>query len=134
MGRPAQPTQASRLSTYPTYSISSLNFHDIHIQSWKTLTKDQTPIHIEYLNEDVWNEEPKQEQSQKHSEAYHAHPKLQYPPYTKRLNQDKPATQPEFDFLGELKNVCVKILTIPIHQICPYLFKSGIGTLFKETR
>ena len=52
-GRPSQPTQVFGLSTYPTYSISSLDCNYIHLLSMKTLTKDQPHTHIEYLNEDV---------------------------------------------------------------------------------
>jgi hypothetical protein len=47
--------------------------------------------------------------SQEPSKDQNSHPELQDPPYPERLNQEKPFTQPEFDFLGELKNVCVKI-------------------------
>jgi hypothetical protein len=35
----------------------------------------------------------------------------QPPPYPKRSNLDKPPMQLEFDFLGNLKNVCI---TIPL--------------------
>jgi hypothetical protein len=108
-GRPGQPTQVVGLATYPTYSISSLDCNDIHLRSRKTLTKDQPHISIEYLNEEVPNEESEQKQSQEPSKAQNSHPELQDPPYPERLNQEKPFTQPEFDFLGELKNVCVKI-------------------------
>jgi hypothetical protein len=55
-GRPGQPMQAARLATYPNYSISSLECNDIHLQSTKTLTKEQTHVSIEYLNEEVPNE------------------------------------------------------------------------------
>jgi hypothetical protein len=52
-GRPSQLAQAIGLVAYPTYFVSSLNCHDIHLRSKKTLTKDQPRISIEYLNEDV---------------------------------------------------------------------------------
>jgi hypothetical protein len=55
--RPCQPMQVDGLALYPTYSISSLDCNDIHLRSGKTLTKDQPHISIEYLNEDVKNEE-----------------------------------------------------------------------------
>jgi hypothetical protein len=42
----------------------------------------------------------------------------QPPPYPERMNLDKPPTQPEFDFLGELKNVCVRI---PLFQAIKYV-------------
>jgi hypothetical protein len=38
-----------------------------------------------------------------------AHPELQNPPYPEILNLENYLTQLDFDFLGELKNVCVKI-------------------------
>jgi hypothetical protein len=34
---------------------------------------------------------------------------LTEPPYPERLNIEKAPAQPEFDLLGELRNVCVKI-------------------------
>lgn len=55
--RLGQPLQVVGLSTYLTYSISSMECDDIHLQSWKTLTKDQPRISIEDLNEDLKNEE-----------------------------------------------------------------------------
>jgi hypothetical protein len=61
------------------------------------------------LNEKVLNEESEQTQSHEPSKAHDAHLELQDPPYLERLNQEKLFTQPEFDFLGELNNVCVKI-------------------------
>jgi hypothetical protein len=36
-------------------------------------------------------------------------PRPQLPAKPILLNQEKPFTQPEIDFLGELRNVCVKI-------------------------
>jgi hypothetical protein len=56
-GRIFQPTQAIGLATYPNDSISSLECNDIHLRSWKKITKDQPHIIIEDLNEDVQNEE-----------------------------------------------------------------------------
>jgi hypothetical protein len=61
------------------------------------------------LNEDVWNEEPEHEQYHETLKFDHAHPQPQNPPYPETLNLEKLVTQPEFDFLGELKDVCVKI-------------------------
>jgi hypothetical protein len=58
-GKPSHPTQDVKLSTYPTYVISSLEFHDIHVRSGKTLTKYKHLSHVEYLNEYVQNKEPK---------------------------------------------------------------------------
>jgi hypothetical protein len=101
--------QDDGLATYPTYSISSLECNDIHLRSQKTLTKDQPRISVEYLHEDVPNQESKQKKSREPSKDENSHPERQGPPYPKRLNQKKSFTQPEFDFLGELKNVCVKI-------------------------
>jgi hypothetical protein len=117
-GRPSPTNTSCRLVAYPTYSISSLDCNDIHLQSGKTLTKDQPPIHIEYLNEDVHNEEPEQKQSHEPLKVDNSHPELQNPPYPEILNLEKPLTQPEFDFLGELKNVCVKI---PLFQAIKYV-------------
>ena len=34
---------------------------------------------------------------------------MKVPPYPDRLVIEKPTTQPEFDILNELKNICVKI-------------------------
>jgi hypothetical protein len=52
-----------------------------------------------------------------------SHPELQNPPYPERLNLEKPLTQPTFDFLGELKNVCVKILLFQAIKDVPIYFK-----------
>ena len=40
------------------------------------------------------------------------------PPYPDRLVIEKPTTQPEFDILNELKNICVKI---PLFQAIKYI-------------
>jgi hypothetical protein len=95
--------------TYPTCSISSLECNDIHLRFEKTITKDQLIVNIEDLNEDVQNEELEPKQSQEPSKSENAHLELQNSPYPESLNLDKPYTQLEFDFPGELKNVSVKI-------------------------
>jgi 16S rRNA G966 N2-methylase RsmD len=92
--------------TYPTYSISSLEYNYIHLRSGKTLTKDQPHISIEELNEEVPSEESKQKQSQLPTKTKNSHLVLQDPPYPKRINKDKPSIQHEFDLLGEIKK-CV---------------------------
>jgi len=61
------------------------------------------------LNEDVQNEELEPKQSQEPSKSKNAHLELQNSPYPESLNLEKPYTQLEFDFPGELKNVSVKI-------------------------
>jgi hypothetical protein len=86
-----------------------MDSNDIHHQYGNTLTKYQPPIHIEYLNEDVQNEEPEHKQYHEVLKADNSHPELQNPPYPERINLKKTFTQPKFEFLGELKNVCVKI-------------------------
>jgi hypothetical protein len=83
-----------------------MDCNDIHLRSRKTLTKDQPPIHIEDLNEDVSKEEPKQKQSHEPVKVDNSHPELQNPPYPEILNLEKPLNQTKFNFLGELKNVC----------------------------
>ena len=108
-GRPTQPTQVVGLVTYPDYSISSMNYNDIHLRSRKTLTKEKHRISIEYLNEDVQNEELEPKKYQEPSKDKDFHLELQNPPYQEMLHLQKPFTHPKFDFLGELKNVCVKI-------------------------
>ena len=81
----------------------------MHLRSRKTLTKDQPSIRLADLNEDVKNKEQEHEQSHEPLNSNHAHHELQNPPYLEILNLEKPPTHPEFDFLGELKNMCVKI-------------------------
>jgi hypothetical protein len=58
----------------------------------------------------VQNEESKQKQSLEPSKVENSHLELQDPPYPERVNQEKTFTQPEFDFLGELKNLCQNIV------------------------
>jgi hypothetical protein len=108
-GSSGQPMQVVGLATFLTYSISSLDCNDIHLRSGRTITKYQPHVTIEYINEDIQNKESEQVQSQEPSKNNNAHPQFQNPPYPERLSLEKPCTQPEFDFLGELKNVCVKI-------------------------
>jgi len=43
---------------------------------------------------------------------------VQTPLYLERLNIDKSIKQLEFDFLGELKNVCFESSILPSHKIC----------------
>jgi hypothetical protein len=51
-----QPMQATRIASYLTYSISSMECNYIHLRYGKRLTKDQPRIHVEYFNEDVWDQ------------------------------------------------------------------------------
>jgi hypothetical protein len=52
-----------------------------------------------------------------------SHPKLQNPPYLEIFNLEKPLTHLEFDFLGELKNVCVKISLFQGIKVIPIYLK-----------
>ena len=83
----------------------------------------QPHVHIEYLNEDVQNEEPEHEQSHEPLRFNHAHPKPRNPPYPEILNQEKTSTHLDFDFLGEIENVCVKILFFQAIKYVPIYFK-----------
>jgi hypothetical protein len=75
--------------------------------------------------------EPKQ--SQEPSKVENSHPELQNPPYPERLHLEKPFTQPEFDFLGELKNVCVKIPLFQAIKDVPIYSKVVWRTFLEET-
>jgi len=69
----AQPTQAVGIATFPTYSISSQDCHDIHLGSGKNLTKEHPHVHIEDINEEVINEELEPVQSPKTSRIDQGH-------------------------------------------------------------
>jgi hypothetical protein len=75
------------------------------------------------------NEESELKQSQEPLKVDNSHPELQNPPYPEILNLEKPFTQPEFDFLGELKNVCVKILLFQAIKDVP-IYSKVVQELF----
>jgi hypothetical protein len=75
------------------------------------------------LNEDVKNEELKYEQSHEALRVYHTHPKPQNLPYLEILNQEKYATQPMFDFMGEVKKMCGKIILFQVIKYVPIYLK-----------
>jgi hypothetical protein len=84
--------QASRLDAYSTHYISSMDCNDIHLLSMKTLNKDQPPINIEDLNEDVQNDEPEHKHYHEDFKPNNDHHEFQNPPYLEILSIDKPLT------------------------------------------
>jgi hypothetical protein len=110
------------LSGFPSCSISPTDCQGVHLRSGKILNNQTTPIIFEE-EEEVQNQvenQPTENQftnispstsqitSPKKSNQLQTKDTL-LPPYPERLNIDKTLVQSEFDFLRELKNVCVKI-------------------------
>ena len=85
------------------YSISPVN--DIHLRSWKVLSKD-TPLVIEEIEREIPRktdisivEEPSDSQDNQDS----------IPPFPERLSFQQLESPSEHYFLDDLKNVCIKI-------------------------
>jgi hypothetical protein len=90
---------------------------DINICLGKVVNNPKSPVIQEKDDEEEEHEPKKQESSPvlqpSISETTNQHKSsgtVLVPPYPERLTIEKPSTQLEFDLLGELRNVCVKIM------------------------
>jgi hypothetical protein len=110
-----QPTCNAELPFFPKYVISPTEFQNIHLRSGRVVQDQTSPIIQEQDdeenppksdNQDTNPSKEKQNTTQKHPDEQESLPE---PPYPERLNIEKSPTQQEFDLLGELRNVCVKI-------------------------
>ena len=133
----------SKLPNHPTYSISMVYFHDIQLCLGRNINKTISPI----ITGEENKEAPEASLVQSKDNIPPIPPrkpweteKKQHPPYLERLSIDKLMPQSEFDLLGELHNVCLKILLfqaildIPIYaKVVRELCLKKLGIKRKDT-
>jgi hypothetical protein len=117
------------MKVFPTYVITLVPLQEIQLRLGKVLDRQRPSVVIQEEEEEETNkqtmddtrweyviipkdQEPKLPQNEP-SQITKA------PPYPERLIIEKPTTQPEFDILNELKNICVKIPLLQVIKDIP---------------
>ena len=111
---------ATELPNYLAYSISIVDCHYIQLRFGRNIHKTTSPIIIEEEDEETPETLPVHSEETLVRSEDNSPPippkrspqaeKNQLPPYPECLIIDNLMPQSEFDLLGELWNVCVKIL------------------------
>jgi hypothetical protein len=131
--KPPQPLHNVDMQAFPTYVITHVPFQEIQLRSGKVLERQRPSVVIQEEEEEETTKQPmddtrweyviilkNQEPNLPQNEPSRI---TKVPPYPDRLVIEKPTTQPEFDILNELKNICVKIPLIQSIEDIPIYSK-----------
>jgi hypothetical protein len=131
--RPTQPLHNVEMQAFPTYVITHVPLQEIQLGSGKFLDRQRPSV---IISEEEEEETPKKPTDDTRWEDViipkDQEPKLpqnepsqitKAPLYLETLEIEKPTTQPEFDILNELKNICVKIPLLQAIKDIPVYIK-----------
>jgi hypothetical protein len=110
----------------PSYSISTADLYEMNIRSGRTIDAQPPPVTIEQLDSEGKESEPISKEP-KQTDRNQASPVKQHqfePPYPERLTLSKSSPQAEFDLLGELENLFVKIPLLQAMKDVPIYAKN----------
>eukprot|EP00253_Pinus_taeda_P014223 PITA_14223 len=107
--------QKANTLNLPSYNISPAEFYDMHLRSRRTVDAQPSPVIIEQIDSEekepeiVEGEPNRVNRNHTPPQPLVTQKQQAEPPYPKRLAISKPTPQAEFDLLGELQNLFVKI-------------------------
>jgi hypothetical protein len=133
--------------TFPTYCISPAPLQEICLRSGKVLNQNSSVIIQENEEEELPTQpeintnkkSPLQTQNQSCSSLKSniqevQTPQSNQPPFPERLQIEKSITPLEFDFVAELKNICVKIPLLQALKDIPIYTKTIRDLCIKKPR
>ena len=115
--------QQADVLNLPSYSISTTDLYEMNLRSGRTVNVQPPLVIIEQLDNEDREAQPIREPKQTAKAPPVKQPQSE-PPYPERLIVNKPSPQAEFDLLGELHNLFIKITLLQAMKDVPIYAKT----------